>query len=646
MAVFIDYENMVLCAREDHLDFSIDPIMEVLRARGRPVLVRAYGDWGTYPQYPRDLRAHAVDLVQLYRYGVQQKNRADIALAVQAMDAAYRLPHIEVFVVVAGDGDYAPLASMLRVLGKRVMGVGIRGSTSPLLVSSCDEFLYYDTLIAQAALPLEPLDVLDLTEKALRALQQLGETAVTAERLRQVMIGLDPTFVASSFIQHHGSLEAFLGTYPDRVQVDREDGMPRYSLPAGQAQDASERGKPGVAPVGNGQVETIATPPRPPRRSLQVRYRQALLDQGWSLLNPDDRRAVLRSLYETLHESPGGRSMSDVVQNIAERYERLQMTVTRAGVEEAARSAWLAQVILPVDSDKRVGGTAVLRPSLSQEEFVAECERVYLLAMRDGTGQIEPEAAAQALFGDARRTADVQELLATLDLARTLPALPHPSLRELIGTRAYELLGQAIETPPPPGTAVNAQEARLVFEKGQEQRSRDFVTGGRTLLLASQIEWHALRQGDFSANPDNLRWYVASALSAEAGARYSTRDYEAAIPYYLAYFSMLRRGDRLWDDVSRLTIHMLSYFTILATRLEGERDPILPSAGQPGYLVAMVATHENHRVIWRWEQLARSMAEASPAVAEELLRRVEDSSADPETIRQTVQWMRDLAVSG
>lgn len=644
MAVFIDYENMALCAREEHREFSIDPIMEVLQARGRPVLVRAYGDWGAYPQYPRDLRANAVELIQLYRYGVQQKNRADIALAVHAIDAAYRLPHIEVFVIVAGDGDYAPLASMLRTLGKRVMGVGVRGSTSLLLVASCDEFLYYDTLVARAEVPLEPLDVLDLVEKALRALQLLGETAVTADRLRQVMGGLDPTFVTSPFVQQHGSLDAFLAAHPDRVQVQSLNGVLRYSLPSTPASPPAPSPAPAPAASENGAAQAPAPPPsRASRGPLHARYRQALQRRGWSLLNVDDRRGALRALYDALRGELQGRPMADIVKAIAERFERLGMSVKREGVEEAARAAWLSGLLRPVGDSHHVGAPAALAADVTVESFLAACERVYLALLRAEGMALEAEAAAQALFGDIRRASEVQALLAELDPAAPLPALPHPSLADLIGERAYELLGPAIEQLPPPGVTVSAQEARLLFEKGQEQRSKDFVTGGRTLLLASQVHWHAMLQGDFHADPSDLRWYVASTLSAEAGARYSTREYEAAIPYYLAYFSMLRKGDRLWDDVNRLTIHMLSYYTILATRMEGERDPAPPSAGQPGYLVAMAATHENHRVIWRWEQLARQLAQASPAVAEELITRVEQSTADPETIRRTVEWMKHLA---
>src|SRR5688572_19809866 len=120
IAVFIDDENMLLSAKNIQLQFSIDDVMEVLRVRGRPVLARAYGDWTTLDQYPRDLQNNAVEFVQLYRYGTQWKNRADIALAVDAMDIVYRLPHIEIFVVVSGDGDYAPLANKLREMGKRV----------------------------------------------------------------------------------------------------------------------------------------------------------------------------------------------------------------------------------------------------------------------------------------------------------------------------------------------------------------------------------------------------------------------------------------------------------------------------------------------------------------------------------------------
>lgn len=632
---------MAICAREERIEFSIDPIMEMLRARGRPVLVRAYGDWGAYPQYPRDLRTHAVDLVQLYRYGVQQKNRADIALAVHAMDALYRLPHIEVFVIVAGDSDYAPLASMLREMGRRVLGVGIRGSTSPLLVASCDEFLYYDTLIARAALALEPLDVLDLVDKALRALQQLGETTVTADRLRQVMLGLDPSFVASPFIQQHGSFDAFLQAYPERVRSHTEDGVYLYSLSLAIGAMATAAT---VAPPPNGAPDVAGPEPaRTARGPLHARYRQTLQSHGWMLFNPEERRTALKALYGALRSEPSGRPMSHLVDTVASRYELMGMSVTRHGVEEAARAAWLSGLLWPVGDAAHVRDPATLADEINEETFVSACEGVYLHRLREAIGQVDAEAAAQALFGDARRKAEAAALLERIEQSPQLASLPHPSLRAIVGDRAYERLGARIEETPPPGTTVSAEESRLLFEKGQEQRSRDFVAGARTLLLASRLQWHALRRGDFRANVDDLRWYVASALSAEAGARYSGREYEAAIPYYLAYFGMLRRADRLWEDVSRLTIHMLSYYTILATRLEGERDPASPNAGQPGYLVAMVATHENDRVIWRWQQLASALAAASPSVAEELVRRIEDSSADPDTIRRTVDWMRELA---
>ncbi|MBI4493707.1 MAG: NYN domain-containing protein [Chloroflexi bacterium] len=643
MAVFIDYENMVLCAREERFDFSLDPIMEVLRARGRPVLVRAYGDWGAYPQYPRDLRTHAVDLIQLYRYGVQQKNRADIALAVHAMDALYRLPHIEVFVIVAGDGDYAPLASKLRENGRRVVGIGIRGSTSPLLVASCDEFLYYDALVARMGLALEPLDVLDLVEKALRALQQLGETAVTADRLRQVMVGLDPSFVASPFVQQHGSFDAFLSAHPERVQVHTQNGILRFSLPSAAALASGAVARPGSAPVDGPSAPPAPTAARVARGPLHARYRQTLQKQGWMLLNPDDRRGVLRKIYEELKSAPPGHTMAAVVETIADRYERLGMAIARHGVEEAARAAWRSGLLEPTGEVWHVGGPAALREEPSSETFVTACERIYLETLRSAHGELDLEAAAQVLFGDARRKEEVNALLAAPASPPLRDTLPYPSLRMVVGDQAYELVGATIEEALPPGTAVSAQEARVLFEKGQEQRSRDFVAGARTLLLASRIQWYAIQQGDFGASIDDLRWYVASGLSAEAGARYISREYEAAVPYYLAYFSMLRRSDRLWEDVSRLTIPMLSYYTILATRLEGQPDPASPNAGQPGYLVALVATHEDDRVIWRWQQLASRLAQASPSVFEELMRRIESSSADPETIRRTVEWMSDLA---
>ena len=149
LAVFIDYENLALGARE-HLggmQFDFGPIADALAVRGRVVARRAYADWSYFDEDRRMLTRHQVELIEMtQRMGASRKNAADIKLAVDALEMAFERDYITTFVICTGDSDLTPLVHKLRELNRRVIGVGIRESTSKLLPPACDEFLYYDAL--------------------------------------------------------------------------------------------------------------------------------------------------------------------------------------------------------------------------------------------------------------------------------------------------------------------------------------------------------------------------------------------------------------------------------------------------------------------------------------------------------------------
>src|SRR6056297_1575049 len=151
IAVFVDYENLALGARDSkwrHL--NIDLILKRLLEKGRIVYRRAYCDWSQYRNDVRDFHARGIELIDIPRSKMSGKNSADIRMVVDALDLCYSKEHIEIFALLTGDSDFSPLVSKLKENHKRVIGSGVRNSTSGLLVSSCDEFLYYDDL-AKAA---------------------------------------------------------------------------------------------------------------------------------------------------------------------------------------------------------------------------------------------------------------------------------------------------------------------------------------------------------------------------------------------------------------------------------------------------------------------------------------------------------------
>ena len=149
MAVFLDYDNLALGAR-DHLGgmkFDFAPIADALAVRGRVVVRRAYADWSYFDEDRRSLTRHQVELIEMpQRMGASRKNAADIKMVVDAIEMAFERDYISTFVMCTGDSDFSPLVHKLRELNKRVIGVGVELSTSRLLPPACDEFLFYDRL--------------------------------------------------------------------------------------------------------------------------------------------------------------------------------------------------------------------------------------------------------------------------------------------------------------------------------------------------------------------------------------------------------------------------------------------------------------------------------------------------------------------
>lgn len=149
IALFLDYENLALGAR-DHLggmSFDLRPIADALAERGRVVVRRAYADWSYFDEDRRMLTRSHVELIEMpQRMGMVRKNAADIKMAVDAVELAFERAYISTFVICTGDSDFTPLVHKLRELNKRVIGVGVRNSTSAMLPPACDEFIYYDNL--------------------------------------------------------------------------------------------------------------------------------------------------------------------------------------------------------------------------------------------------------------------------------------------------------------------------------------------------------------------------------------------------------------------------------------------------------------------------------------------------------------------
>lgn len=248
LALFLDFENLAIGAREDlggHV-FEFGPIADALAERGRVVVRRAYADWTMFELARRDLAEHQVELIEIpQRIGPTRKNAADIKMAVDAVELGFERDYITTFVLCTGDSDFTPLVHKLRGLNRRVIGIGLRASTSPLLAAACDEFLYYESLpgvdlpqkkekrtnkkekttAAPTPAPPEPAELEKTVTQTLSGLQQSTDGVVLASSLKRALLRKDPTFNEADYgFRAFGELLRHLA---ERGMLELEEGPAR-----------------------------------------------------------------------------------------------------------------------------------------------------------------------------------------------------------------------------------------------------------------------------------------------------------------------------------------------------------------------------------------------------------------------------------
>jgi uncharacterized LabA/DUF88 family protein len=154
MALFCDFENIALGAQDAKFDkFDIGKVLERLLLKGSIVVKKAYCDWERYKSFKAPMHEASFELIEIPHVRQSGKNSADIRMVVDALDLCYTKSHVETFVIISGDSDFSPLVSKLRENNKVVIGVGVKNSTSDLLIANCDEFIYYDDLVREKRKP-------------------------------------------------------------------------------------------------------------------------------------------------------------------------------------------------------------------------------------------------------------------------------------------------------------------------------------------------------------------------------------------------------------------------------------------------------------------------------------------------------------
>ena len=219
IALYLDFENLALGARDrgEKLDMAV--ITDALSERGRVVTRRAYADWNLFAEHRQGLVSQRIEMIEIpQRTGMVRKNAADIKLAVDALELALEREYITTFVIGSGDSDFTPLVLKLRELNKRVIGVGVEGSTSELLPGACDEFLFYERLAGPGTVEAAPkrrrrkrgngdeeettsdtAEVSRLVATTLSGLQRSTDGPILSSMVKRVILRKDPTFTENDY---------------------------------------------------------------------------------------------------------------------------------------------------------------------------------------------------------------------------------------------------------------------------------------------------------------------------------------------------------------------------------------------------------------------------------------------------------------
>src|SRR5436190_11648464 len=202
IALFVDFENIAIGVIDaKYKKFEVSILLERLLEKGKIVVKRAYSDWDKLPDYKRELHEAAIELIEIPGRVYSGKNSADIRMVVDAMDMAWSKDHINIFVVASGDSDFSPLVSKLKENDKHVIGVGVKNSSSDLLIDNCDEFIFYEDLVRGTKAPSNVTfkdkkqgEVFKLLIDSIKALMRENKEILWGSMIKQTMQRKKPTF--------------------------------------------------------------------------------------------------------------------------------------------------------------------------------------------------------------------------------------------------------------------------------------------------------------------------------------------------------------------------------------------------------------------------------------------------------------------
>ena len=666
ISVFIDFENVALWAEQEFLDFELTPLMEYLQSRGPVVLKRCYGDWSRFSRYREELMNNAVDLVQIYSVRAG-KNRADIRMALDAMETAITRPQIQTFVIISGDSDFGPLVSKLREYGRYTLGIGPRDVTHPLLVKACDEFVYLESVLSD----VHELDDLEnpmhadneaarsLLSKALRIHAQRGELPILAAKLKQTMLLMDSAFNEANF--GYTQFKNWLENNSDLLQLFNRDLQlyvaPKDFVMPTDLEDMLPWEKAGFEmELPNAALQpSLLMEPAAARPSLRIQYKQIFNRLKMTAVDFSTRRDVLRDIYRELSEHPGERTTDELLDNLCTRYEAQGLIRSKTTLRQIWQMGFrqrafdyhgqVASVHVPVWLAKEID---------SEAAFVHRAESGFVYAVINAGLEIDKSELAVILLNDHDQIDYVQSLLDDLEVRELIIrqegrySLPGPHVIPFVDEPALEPVCYDIQhVQLPDNLPASPEKARALAKTAMLQRSQDFAASARSYLYACRIQWDSIEEGEPGATLEDLRWYMASYASVKAGEMSQIhRDYAHSRPYYLAFFNLVQEDDPLWSRMRGLINPMLCYYWVNAWRELGMSagNPSL-NASSPAEIAIRAATHDDPELCRLWFAMTNSLAEVNPGLIRRVANQIRLNRSDTPVAVQVADTLEQMLMA-
>ncbi|HEY6854046.1 MAG TPA: NYN domain-containing protein, partial [Gemmatimonadales bacterium] len=305
-ALLIDFDNVTMGIRSD-LQSELRRLLQSDIIKGKVAVQRAYADWRRYPQYVVPLAESSIDMIWAPAYGSNKKNATDIRLAVDALELVFTRPEIGTFILLSGDSDFSSLVLKLKEYGKYVIGVGIRESSSDLLIQNCDEYYSYNELAGltkEGDVELKSHDPWELVIEAVKQMTAHNDV-MRSDRLKQVMQEIDPTFDEKNYGFSRFSKFVSEAAAKGLIHLTKLDsGQFEVALGPGVAEPAAGR-EPGQRESRERDKPREPRPPREPRRGLGEAF--GLLKQALGRFG-GDKPVSADELRDTMVELKGGES--------------------------------------------------------------------------------------------------------------------------------------------------------------------------------------------------------------------------------------------------------------------------------------------------------------------------------------------------